>query len=107
MREGVERKRLCHWRVPIPDAELQDGGATFPRRLCTTACKGHITRWRCGRARTHENVRVASAVRMTDRREHPGDRVVLVSLVMTDHVVDLLFPLGLRPHFNVKAAGTG
>jgi hypothetical protein len=92
MREGVERKRLCHWRGPIPDAELQDE-ATLPRRLCTTACEFHITHWRCGRARSDENVRVARAVRMTDRREHPGGRYVLVPLVMTDHFVDLLFPL--------------
>src|SRR5688572_7268804 len=44
-------------------------------------------------ARANENVRVASAVRKTDRREHPACRFVFVSLVMTDRLVDLLLPL--------------
>src|SRR5215218_4018452 len=44
-------------------------------------------------ARTNENVRVASAVRKTDRREHPACRFVFVSLVMTDRLGDLLLPL--------------
>jgi hypothetical protein len=44
-------------------------------------------------ARTNENVRVANAVRKTDRRERPACRFVSVSLVMTDRLVDLLLPL--------------
>jgi hypothetical protein len=42
--------------------------------------------------RTNENVRAASAVRKTDRREHPACRFASVSLVMTDRLVDLLLP---------------
>src|SRR5918993_5915848 len=44
-------------------------------------------------ARTNENVTVATAACNTERREHPACRFVLVSLVMTDRLVDLLTPL--------------
>jgi hypothetical protein len=35
--------------------------------------------------RTNENIRVANAVRKTDRREHPACRFVFVFLVMTEN----------------------
>src|SRR5918993_31236 len=59
-----------------------------PLRLISIFAPGVVAE-----TRTNENVRVATAACNTERREHPACRFVLVSLVMTDRLVDLLTPL--------------
>src|SRR5687767_5645188 len=76
--------------VPVNQSAGPFAEACEPLRLISISPPGVAAE-----TRTNENVRVASAVRKTDRREHPARRFVVVSLVMTDRLVDLLLP---SPH---------
>ena len=88
--------------VPVNHSAGPFADGCEPLRLISMTPPGVVAE-----ARTNENVRVASAVRKTDRREHPARRFVFVSLVMTHRLVDLLLPLADKGDESLTIAVNG
>src|SRR5687767_9367594 len=74
--------------VPVNHSAGPLADGCEPLRLISMTSPGVVAE-----TRTNENVRVARAIRKTDRREHPACRFDCVSLVMTDRLADRLPPL--------------